>query len=122
MMKTRLFCFALVSAGMFVGALELGARSASAAVDCITESNLVPPQGSHWVYHVDRATNRKCWHIATLAQAPPNRFASATTGGSKHQLSESEQEALFLEFLRWKEQQSSANSRTVGSSPQTINP
>jgi hypothetical protein len=41
---------------------------------------------------------------------------------SKHQLSESEQTALFHEFLRWKERQSAANSRAVGASPQTINP
>jgi hypothetical protein len=115
----------LVSIGMIGGALGAGADNASAADNCMTESNLVPPKGSRWYYRIDRATNRKCWYIAALASAPAaSRTARAAVRAktlqavhaSKHERSESEQAALFLEFLRWKEQQSAANSRAAAPS------
>jgi hypothetical protein len=59
MVTRALLCFALVSTGMIGSALGASADNASAADDCITESNLVPPKGSRWYYHMDRATNRK---------------------------------------------------------------
>jgi hypothetical protein len=46
MVKNALFCSALVFTGMIGAALGLGANYASAADDCITESNLVPPKGN----------------------------------------------------------------------------
>jgi hypothetical protein len=147
-------CFALISSSMIGAALCLGANNAPAAGDCITESNLVPPKGSRWDYDIDRATNRKCWHIVPLSTAraaPPTQRTSARSGSgqtrrSKHQvreseqaavtqlatvrstagqtsqsgkpsLSESDQAALFLEFLRWKERR-----RAVEPPRQTINP
>ena len=44
-----------------------------AADDCIIESNLVPPKGSRWYYHIDRAT----WFLmkVTTAQVTPRRDA-----------------------------------------------
>jgi hypothetical protein len=129
MVTRALLCFALVSTGMIGGALGAGADNASAADDCITESNLVPPKGSRWYYHIDRAANRKCWYIAALARAPAvPRTAHAAVRAepvraarpSKHERSESEQAALFLEFLRWKEQQSAANSRAAAPSQEAI--
>lgn len=125
MVTRALLCFALVSTGMIGGALGAGADNGSAADDCMTESNLVPPKGSRWYYHIDRATNRKCWYIAALASAPAAprtarvavraKTVQAVRAG-KHERSESEQAALFLEFLRWKEQQSAANSRAAAPS------
>jgi hypothetical protein len=128
MVTRALLCFALVATGMIGGALGAGADNASAADDCITESNLVPPKGSRWYYHIDRAANRKCWHIAALATAPtvPRTAHTAVRAEpvqarpSKHERSESEQAALFLEFLRWKEQQSAANSRAAAPSQEAI--
>ncbi len=129
MVTRALLCFALVSAGMIGGALGAAADDASAVDDCITESNLVPPKGSRWYYHIDRATNRKCWYLAALARAPaPPRTARASVRAepvraarpAKHERSESEQAALFLEFLRWKEQQSAANSRAAAPSQEAI--
>jgi hypothetical protein len=150
-------CFALISSSMIGAALCLGANNAPVAGDCITESNLVPPKGSRWDYDIDRATNRKCWHIVPLptARAAPRRTTARSVSGqtrrSKHQvreseqaavtqratvrstagqtvqrgglpLSESDEAALFLEFLRWKEQQGTANNPTVEPSRQTVNP
>jgi hypothetical protein len=132
MVRTALLCVALVSVGV---SLALGDSRASGADNCITESNLVPPKGSRWYYHVDHATNRKCWFLRTvttapvtsetqrklsrleLASVPPEPEKISTTGQieprGKHKLSEAEQAALFLEFLRWKEQQNEGTSNAV---------
>jgi hypothetical protein len=136
MVKNALFCLALVSAGV-VGA-SLDVNDAAAAEDCITESNLVPPKGSRWNYHIDRATNRKCWFLMKMAPAvnqtplltvagvPPERREPSISGQngqrSARKLSESEQAALFLEFLRWKEQHDAVNSSAVESLRGAISP
>jgi hypothetical protein len=94
-------CFALISVGIIGAALGLGAHNASAADDCITESNVIPPKGSRWHYDIDRATNRKCWHIVALSIAShasnTQRTSPRSTPGlavrSKHQVSESGQVA-----------------------------
>jgi hypothetical protein len=140
-------CVPMIAAGMIGTALALGANSAFAAVECLTEPNRDPPQGSHWFYRVDRATDRRCWYLrawtppaspAPAAEAqratprppaapvvqrsrPPvgdttpaaetRRATVRSAAGQTAQrppLSESDQAALFLEFLRWKEQQKSA--------------
>jgi hypothetical protein len=119
-----LLCVPAISAGMMVAALALEANTAVAAVECITEPNREPPEGSHWYYRVDRATDRKCWYLRALIQGTPEApaapaamtqrastrpaVAPPTARRSKPPMSESEEAALYLEFLRWKEQQRSA--------------
>ena len=129
MVTRALLCFALLSTGMIGGALGAGADNASTADDSMTESNLVPPKGSRWYYHIDRATDRKCWYIAALASAPaaPRKARASVRAEpvraarpAKHERSESEQAALFLEYLRWKEQQSAANSRAAAPSQEAV--
>jgi hypothetical protein len=141
------FCVPVIAAGMIGAALALATNSASAAVECITEPNREPPQGSHWFYRVDRATDRRCWYLRVwtppssaaptaetqrAAPRPPageavqrakpplgesapvmqrttaRSMASQTGQRTRRPLSESDHAALFLEFLRWKEQQRSA--------------
>jgi hypothetical protein len=142
-------CVPVVAAGMIGAALALGAGTASAAVECLTEPNRDPPEGSHWFYRVDRATDRRCWYLRawtavplaapageaqrvtarppagqavqraerrpaeTARAAETQRATVRSSAGQTAQraappLSESDQAALFLEFLRWKEQQKSA--------------
>jgi hypothetical protein len=38
------------------------------ADDCLAEPNSSAPAGSHWYYHTDRATQRKCWYIRATGQ------------------------------------------------------
>jgi hypothetical protein len=140
------FCVPVIAAGMIGAALALGANAALAAPECLTEPNRDPPQGSHWFYRVDRATDRRCWYLRAWTPPSPAPTAEAqratprppageavqrtrpplgesaqvmqrTTARSmpgqtgqraRRPLSESDQAALFLEFLRWKEQQKSA--------------
>jgi hypothetical protein len=115
-----LLCVPAISAGMVVAAIALEANTAVAAVECITEPNREPPEGSHWYYRVDRATDRKCWYLRTLIQGTPEAPAAVTQRASTRPavaaqtarrgkpMSESDEAALYLEFLRWKEQQRSA--------------
>jgi hypothetical protein len=100
-----------------LGALGFSANISGAAVECITEPKYDPPEGSHWYYHIDRTTDRKCWSLMALAPetAPATAARSQRTSArstlsqtgqrTKPPLSESEQAALYLEFLRWKAQQ-----------------
>jgi hypothetical protein len=54
LVSAMLYCLALVSTSGGV---------AAAADECLAGPNKAPPQGSHWYYHVDRGTQRKCWHL-----------------------------------------------------------
>jgi hypothetical protein len=108
------FCVPVISAGMIGAALAIGGSPAVAAVECLTEPNRDPPPGSHWYYRGDRANDRKCWYLRTLppgaAEAPAPAATAPRPVGERRSapLSESEEAALYLEFLRWKEQQRSA--------------
>ena len=55
--------------------VSLKAGFARAEDDCLTAPNAAAPPGSHWYYHEDRATQRKCWHVRPKDQAPPEAAA-----------------------------------------------
>jgi hypothetical protein len=48
--------------------IVLQSGSARAADDCLTAPNSQPPQGSHWYYRVDGATQRHCWYLGPEGQ------------------------------------------------------
>ncbi len=45
--------------------VALGAHQALAAPtnECLSEPKGASPKGQHWYYHLDRATQRKCWYL-----------------------------------------------------------
>jgi hypothetical protein len=49
------------------------------ASTCLTAPNSKSPKGSHWYYHTDRATQRKCWFLGTLSQPTHHTAAHATS-------------------------------------------
>src|SRR5262249_21212946 len=52
------------------------------------EPNSTAPAGSHWYYHVDKATQRKCWYIrATDRSAQPASDQSSSEQASSDQAS-----------------------------------
>ena len=65
--------------------------AASQADDCLSKPNAPSPQGTHWYYRIDRATQRHCWYLgaegreSTRAGArdrlrqPPGRREGALT-------------------------------------------
>jgi hypothetical protein len=126
-------CVPAVSAGMIATAFAIA--SSPAAADCVTEPNRDAPAGQHWYFHLDHATDRKCWYLhatvpagaaeapamelqsvhpqrrQAVAAEPPRRPAAAAPASelprrqvATPQRSEADEAALYLEFLRWKEQ------------------
>lgn len=49
------------------------------ADDCLTAPNSAAPKGSHWYYHTDRATQRKCWFLRALGQPTQHTAAQGTS-------------------------------------------
>jgi hypothetical protein len=52
--------------------------SVAHADDCLAQPNSSAPEGNHWYYHTDRATQRKCWYLRALDQ-PAQHPAAQTT-------------------------------------------
>jgi hypothetical protein len=54
-----------VFAGILAGALlaTVSLSAARAADDCLSAPNAPTADGSHWYYHIDRATKRHCWYL-----------------------------------------------------------
>jgi hypothetical protein len=66
-------------ATLLVWSVSVGAPTITArADDCLAEPNSPAPAGSHWYYHLDRATQRKCWYIRATDQPAPDAAAQAT--------------------------------------------
>jgi hypothetical protein len=36
------------------------------ADDCLAAPNSTAPKGSHWYYHINRATRQKCWYVRAI--------------------------------------------------------
>ena len=75
-----------LAAALLAWSMGIGMPTNTArADDCLTAPNSPAPEGSHWYYRMDRATQRKCWyvratdHAAQQAAAPAVSDASATT-------------------------------------------
>jgi hypothetical protein len=56
--------------------------NAARADDCLTAPDSPAPEGSHWYYHVDRATQRKCWHVRVADQPAEQTTAPAASDAS----------------------------------------
>ena len=62
-LSTRIVLFLAATVVAFVAESLLAGQTSRAADDCITKPNAAPPQGSHWYYRTDRATQRQCWYL-----------------------------------------------------------
>lgn len=56
---------ACIAAALLVSKIVVGPLIGSARADdnCATAPGAAPPEGQHWYYHIDRATQRKCWYL-----------------------------------------------------------
>src|ERR1700674_3788057 len=52
-----------------------GAADTAHASDCLAAPNSPAPQGSHWYYLLDWATQRKCWYLRAPGQ-PAQQMAA----------------------------------------------
>lgn len=53
------------------------------ADDCLTAPNSPAPEGSHWYYRTDRATQRECWYVRATDQPAQNAAAQATSDAAE---------------------------------------
>src|SRR5271166_19868 len=51
--------------------LVMPVHASHAADDCLAKPNAAAPDGSHWYYHVDRATGRQCWYLGSADRNVP---------------------------------------------------
>jgi hypothetical protein len=68
-----------VVAALCMSGLWLGVPNSARADDCLTAPNSSAPQGSHWYYHIDRASQRKCWHFRAPGEPAQDATAQATS-------------------------------------------
>ena len=78
----RHFISASASAVALATALLAGHQASLAApTDCLAAPNGAAPKGQHWYYHLDHASQRKCWYVrdlgAAAAAAPSQQADSA---------------------------------------------
>ena len=78
-----------ILASVLAGASLAGVANdaARAADDCLAAPKAETPDGSHWYYRIERATQRHCWYLRAegekLSQtAPPNSSATAKPADS----------------------------------------
>jgi hypothetical protein len=71
-----------------------------AADECLAAPNSSAPPGSHWYYHVDRSTQRKCWYVrqedqqdqaGSKIQQAEKSSAATTTATTDEQIKASRQ-------------------------------
>jgi len=59
----RLECNAPLLVLLLISSFLLSVQVSRAADECIEKPNAPAPQGSHWYYRIDRASNRECWYL-----------------------------------------------------------
>jgi hypothetical protein len=59
----RLGCNAPLLVLLLISSFLLSVQVSRAADECIEKPNAPAPQGSHWYYRIDRASNRQCWYL-----------------------------------------------------------
>ena len=67
---SRQFAFPMFGAVAALLSFSAIPSSSHAAETCLAAPKGAAPQGSHWYYRLDRATQRKCWRLVKLDQQP----------------------------------------------------
>jgi len=100
-----------------------------AAEECIKAPNLRFSQRDHWYYHTDPVSHRKCWYLGSPGVKRPQVASSESrsspepkreSGRLKNgqvsyqlatRLNQAARDALFQEFLQWRERQNQSSQR-----------
>ena len=59
----------------------VGVTVPASANDCLAAPNSPAPQGSHWYYRLDWATQRKCWYVRRSVIGATSGCASDISAG-----------------------------------------
>ena len=70
-----------IVAPLLMSSVGVGApANITGADDCLTAPNSPAPQGSHWYYRLDRASQRKCWYVRAVGQPVQQAALPAPVG------------------------------------------
>lgn len=111
-------------------AKTVGAKTADA---CLSSPKGAAPAGSHWYYHLDRATKKQCWYIgeakasgakaakatAQRQAAPPSNTAEADTASSPPQQTQQSatRKSVTDAHAEWPSPQAAAPAATDAAQP-----
>ena len=71
--------FAFVLLAIISGATTTFSFDLAHASDCLPAPNSPAPKGSHWYYHLNRATQQKCWYVRSSETQQPQHATAQTT-------------------------------------------
>ena len=71
--------FAFVLLAIISGATTTVSFDLAHAGDCLPAPNSPAPKGSHWYYHLNRATQQKCWYVRSSETQQPQHTTAQTT-------------------------------------------
>ena len=71
--------FAFVLLAIISGATTTVSFDLAHASDCLPAPNSPAPKGSHWYYHLNRATQQKCWYVRSSETQQPQHATAQTT-------------------------------------------
>ena len=71
--------FAFVLLAIISGATTTVSFDLGHASDCLPAPNAPAPKGSHWYYHLNRATQQKCWYVRSSETQQPQHATAQTT-------------------------------------------
>jgi hypothetical protein len=115
MSKRRIVSFVLLCSVAPLVSITLLPNMARAD-DCLVAPGALTP-GSHWYYHTDIATQKKCWHLGAASQvsnAPASEMGPQQTleallaassdapARAKNEPSQTDAQTLYVQFLEWK--------------------
>jgi hypothetical protein len=78
---SRQFAFPVVGAVAALLSFSAIPSSSHAAETCLAAPTQPAPQGSHWYYRLERATQRKCWRLVKLDREPQVTAKQAAAQG-----------------------------------------
>jgi hypothetical protein len=74
--------FTFIFLTIISGAMTTAPFDVARASDCLTAPNSPAPKGSHWYYHLNRASQRKCWYMRSSEKPPREATAQTTPTGA----------------------------------------
>jgi hypothetical protein len=78
--RSRLFnSFALVLLTIISIVTTAAPFDHARADDCLAAPNSTAPKGSHWYYHLNRATQQKCWYVRSTEKRPQGVTSQTTS-------------------------------------------
>jgi hypothetical protein len=71
--------FAIVLFSIIFSVTTAAHHDLARADDCLAAPNSPAPKGSHWFYHLNRATQQKCWYVRPVERQPQDETVQTSS-------------------------------------------